>query len=233
MSINSTSAASVKSIDNQTANESDSADVDSKDSADFEKIMSGDKNKKKALKDTNKKEVEQKNIKKQTAEHKAKQEKAKSNSPEDLVRLFHNDRGQSGQIAKGPEISSAKTAEVQSVSTQETIDKIEKIVDRIQIQTAGDVKSVNIKLNNNILPGTEVMFLRENGKIKITFTTTSAESLNFLSKGEQSLAETLNKKFGDSVTVNIQRQNNDNPDQDGRSRNQYVGDDPSEDDAEQ
>lgn len=226
MSINSTPAPSAKPLDNQqTADKSNRSDVDSKDSDDFEKIMNNDKNKKK--------EASQKDSEKQTTGQKGKQEKAKSNSPEDLLRLFQNDRGQGEQMvhAKGAEISSAKTANVQGVSTQDAIDKIEKIVDRIQIQTAGDVKAVNIKLNNNILPGTEVMFRREDGEIKITFTTTSTESLNFLSKGEQSLKETLNKKFGDSVTVDIQHQNNDN--QDGRSRNQYVGVDSSEDDTEQ
>lgn len=157
--------------------------------------------------------------------------KAESESVEDLFRsVYGHELGGQGRVA---EVVVAKTAEVQGVNTQDAIDKIEKIVDRIQVLAAGDVKTVNIKLNNSILADTEIRFHRESGVIKIEFMTSSADSFNFLSKGEQALMASMNKKFDDNVSVSIQLQQSDNSDQsgDGRSRNQYTGEEPSEDDA--
>lgn len=156
--------------------------------------------------------------------------RAESEPVEDLSRsVYGQELGGQGRVA---EVIVAKTAEVQVVNTQDAIEKIEKIVDRIQVLAAGDVKTVNIKLNKSILPGTEIRFHREADGIKIEFVTSSADSLNFLSKGEQALMASLNKKFGDNVSVSIQLQQSDNSDQSGdrRSRNQYTGEEPSEDD---
>ena len=159
-------------------------------------------------------------------------------SPEDLFRSVYSNReqehGAQAVHAKGADISATGTTEVRGVNTQAVIDKIDKIVEHIQVQTAGDVKTVNIKLNNSILPGTEVVFRREGGDIKIEFITTSADSFNFLSKGEHVLSDTLNRKFGDNVYVDIQLQGDSDSDlpDDGRSRNQYVEDESQDDGTE-
>ena len=171
-------------------------------------------------------------------ENQSKSQETDKKSPEDLFRSVYSNReqehGAQALHAKGADISATGTTEVRGVNTQAVIDKIDKIVEHIQVQTAGDVKTVNIKLNNSILPGTEVVFRREGGDIKIEFTTTSADSFNFLSKGEHVLSDTLNRKFGDNVYVDIQLQSDSDSDQpdDGRSRNQYVEDESQDDGTE-
>ncbi len=246
MSISGTPTPSTGPTNNQQsatgAEEQPRGNADQKDADDFSKALVNDKPK-------GAKELKQDKLpdgeklptdKKETLrdEKQPESKKTDSESPEDLFRSVYGDReqeqGTQAVHAKGADVSAAKTAEVQGANTQDAIDKIEKIVERIQVQTAGDVKTVNIKLNNNILPGTEVMFRREGGEIKVEFMTTSADSFNFLSKGEQALSDTLNRKFGDNVSVNIQMQNDSDSDQsgDGRSRNQYAGDESQDDDAE-
>ncbi|GAA4652828.1 hypothetical protein GCM10023116_51120 [Kistimonas scapharcae] len=242
MSISGTPTPSTGPTNNQQsatgAEEQPRGNADQKDADDFSKALVSDKAK--GAKEAKLPEGDRlPTDKKETPRDEKQQESKKtdSESPEDLFRSVYGDReqeqGAQAVHAKGADVSAAKTAEVQGANTQDAIDKIEKIVERIQVQTAGDVKTVNIKLNNNILPGTEVMFRREGGEIKIEFMTTSTDSFNFLSKGEQALNDTLNRKFGDNVSVNIQLQNDSDSDQsgDGRSRNQYAGDESQDDDT--
>ncbi|WP_211825563.1 type III secretion HpaP family protein [Kistimonas asteriae] len=246
MSISGTPTPSTGPTNNQQsttgADEQARGNADQKDADDFSKALVNDKAKgaKESKQDKLPEDARLPTDKKDTLRE-GKQPDAKktdSESPEDLFRSVYGDReqeqGAQAVHAKGADVSAAKTAEVQGANTQDAIDKIEKIVERIQVQTAGDVKTVNIKLNNSILPGTEVIFRREGGDIKVEFMTTSADSFNFLSKGEQALNDTLNRKFGDNVSVNIQLQNDSDSDQsgDGRSRNQYAGDESQDDDAE-
>ena len=252
MSISGTPTPSTGPTNNQQsttgAEEQPRGNADQKDADDFSKALVNDKPKgaKEAkqeklpegarLPEDTKRTTEKKDTLREDKQPESK--KTDSESPEDLFRSVYGDReqeqGAQAVHAKGADVSAAKTAEIQGANTQDAIDKIEKIVERIQVQTAGDVKTVNIKLNNNILPGTEVMFRREGGEVKVEFMTTSADSFNFLSKGEQALSDTLNRKFGDNVSVNIQMQNDSDSDQsgDGRSRNQYAGDESQEDDVE-
>ena len=125
------------------------------------------------------------------------------------------------------------TAEVQAVDNKAMIDKIEKIADRIMISNAADVKTVKVDFKDGVLPGTEVVIRKDAaGKINVEFTTTSSESMNFLSRGEQALTETLNRKLGGEIVVDIKMRNaDDNQDTgDGRSRQQYVADDDDFDD---
>ncbi len=249
MSISGTPTPSTGPTNNQQsatgAEEQPRGNADQKDADDFSKALVNDKPKgakelkQEKLPDGERLPTDQTDKKETLRDEKQPEsKKTDTESPEDLFRSVYGDReqeqGAQAVHAKGADVSAAKTAEVQGANTQDAIDKIEKIVERIQVQTAGDVKTVNIKLNNNILPGTEVMFRREGGDIKVEFMTTSSDSFNFLSKGEQALSDTLNRKFGDNVSVNIQMQNDSDSDQsgDGRSRNQYAGDESQEDDAE-
>jgi len=156
--------------------------------------------------------------------------KDKTDSTDDLYKSVYGS-DLSGSQAKS-DVATVKVAEVQSIDNKVLIDKIEKIVEKITVLAAKDVKSVNMKLNNNILPGTEVQITRVGGEIKIDFVTKSSEALNILSKGEHMLVDTLNKKFGDNVSVNIQMQDAESGDKDndGKSRNEYVADEEDLDD---
>ena len=143
-----------------------------------------------------------------------------------------------GDAAKAMDARLGKTAEVQAVDNKTMVDKIDKIVDKIMVSSAGDVKAVKVDFKNDMLPGTEMMIRKDatTGKMTIEFTTTSAESFNFLNKGEQALMDTLNKKVGGDIEVNIKMQSGgtgkesgaDQDTGDGRSREQYVTDDDDE-----
>ncbi len=138
-----------------------------------------------------------------------------------------------GESARPMETQTARAAEVQGVDNKAMIDKIEKIADRIMVSNAADVKAVKVDFKDGVLPGTEVMIRKDaNGKIHIEFTTTSAESMNFLSRGEQALTETLTRKLGGDIAVDIKMQGSDGDQDtgDGRAREQYVPDDDDSDD---
>ncbi|MTI14268.1 type III secretion HpaP family protein [Sansalvadorimonas verongulae] len=153
----------------------------------------------------------------------------KKDTKEDGEALAH------GDAAKVMDARMGKTAEVQPVDNKQMVDKIDKIVDKIMVSSAGDVKAVKVDFKNDMLPGTEMMIRKDatTGKMTIEFTTTSAESFNFLNKGEQALMDTLNKKMGGDIEVNIKMQggNADQDTGDGRSREQYVAEDDEDRDS--
>ena len=161
----------------------------------------------------------------------------KKDGLEDLFRKAHSkkkdtkDDGEAmaqGDSAKAMEARLGKTAEVQGVDNKQMIDRIEKIADKIMVSSAADVKAVKVDFKEGILPGTEVMIRKDAaGKLQIEFTTTSAESFNFLNKGEQSLVDTLNRKLGSDVSVDIKMQGGgaDQDTGDGRSREQFFSED--------
>ncbi|WP_281645581.1 type III secretion HpaP family protein [Parendozoicomonas sp. Alg238-R29] len=161
----------------------------------------------------------------------------KKDGLEDLFKNLHSqkkdkkDEGDAmahGDAAKTMEARMGKTAEVQGVDNKQMVDKIDKIVDKIMVSNASDVKAVKVDFKNDMLPGTEMMIRKDaTGKMSIEFTTTSAESFNFLNKGEQALMDTLNKKMGGDIEVNIKMQGGgaDQDTGDGRSREQYFADD--------
>ena len=135
--------------------------------------------------------------------------------------------------AKIMEARMGKTAEVQGVDNKQMAEKIDKIVDKIMVSNAADVKAVKVDFKSDVLPGTEMMIRKDatTGKMTIEFTTTSAESFNFLNKGEQALMDSLNKKMGGDVEVNIKMQGGgtDQDTGDGRSREQYQAEDDDDD----
>ena len=160
----------------------------------------------------------------------------KKDGIEDLFRQAHSKKKEGredsdamahSEATKNMEARMSKTAEVQSVDNKQMVDRIDKIVDKIMVSNAADVKAVKVEFKDGVLPGTEVMIRKDAaGKLTVEFTTTSTESFNFLNKGEQSLVDTLNKKMGNDVTVDIKMQGNemDQNTGDGRSREQYVED---------
>ena len=168
-----------------------------------------------------------------------KSEKKEGSGLEDLFRQANKKKKQSredgsfgGDAAKALEARMGKTAETQGVDNKAMIDKIDKIANKIMVSSAQDVKAVKVDFNNSVLPGTEVMIRKDaTGKLHIDFTTSSAESFNFLNKGEQALMDTLNRKIGGDISVDIKMQGggtDQNPG-DGRSREQYFGEDDEQD----
>ena len=123
------------------------------------------------------------------------------------------------------EAMKTETAAIQKTNAADAADKINKIVDRVMVAEAGATKEVKVEFNKDFLPGTEVTIRKDGGKINVEFNTSSNDSFNFLSKGEQALAEGLKNKLGDNVSVDIQMQGgeNDQP-KDGRSRNEFIAD---------
>ncbi len=155
---------------------------------------------------------------------------------EDLLRQTHSRKkdtredgaGMGGEAGKAMEARLGATAQAQAADNKEMLDKINKIADKIMVSNAQDVKAVKVDFNNSVLPGTEVMIRKDaTGKLHIDFTTTSAESFNFLNKGEQALMDTLNRKIGGDIAVDIKMQGGgaDQDTGDGRSREQYFDED--------
>ena len=173
-------------------------------------------------------------------EKKEKGEKKEDGGLEDLFRQAHSkkkkdtreDGAFAGDAGKAMDARMGKAAEVQGVDNKAMIDKIDKIADKIMVSNAQDVKAVKVDFNNGVLPGTEVMIRKDAaGKLSIEFTTTSAESFNFLNKGEQALMDTLNRKIGGDISVDIKMQGGgaDQDTGDGRSREQYAPEDDKDD----
>ncbi|MCL6271702.1 hypothetical protein M3P05_17425 [Sansalvadorimonas sp. 2012CJ34-2] len=166
----------------------------------------------------------------------------KEDGLEDLFRKAHSKKKDSredgafgGEAGKAMDARMGKAAEVQGVENKAMIDKIDKIADKIMVSNAQDVKAVKVDFNNSVLPGTEVMIRKDaTGKLNIEFTTTSADSFNFLNKGEQALMDTLNRKIGGDISVDIKMQGGgaDQDTGDGRSREQYAFEDEDDKDKQ-
>ena len=121
------------------------------------------------------------------------------------------------------DIQVRETQQVQS--TKEVNAILQKMADQIHVSGKDAVNGaeIRISLKDNILPGTEVRIHRHGGELTVTLNTTSAEANNFLASHEASLQKTLAEKFAnEKVQVNINLSGGDNPDSDGRSREEYV-----------
>lgn len=140
--------------------------------------------------------------------------------------------GEAGRAAA--EVNVQRTAEVQGVNNKAMVEQIEKIADRVMVSAAADMKAVKVDFKNSMLPGTEMMIRKDAaGKMSIELTTTSADSFSFLSKGEQALVDTLNRRLGSDVSVDIRMQQagQEQDSGDGRSREQYQPQDDDDQDA--
>lgn len=124
----------------------------------------------------------------------------------------------------------AQLKSIQSVSGPKEINEtISKLVDKISVSAKDAVNGSEIRmtLKDNILPGTEIRIQRAGGELTVTMNTTSADSHNFLAQHEASLLKSLNDRFGEKVQVNINMSGEQN---DGRSREEYVGEEEEQDD---
>ncbi len=163
------------------------------------------------------------------ADHKAEfmEEDMTEKSPADLMRSLSQ-----GKTTAPTNINVTETAAVQQTNASESVEKINKIVDRIMLAEAGSTKEARISFSQDFLPGTEVMIRKEGGQLSVEFATTSPESFDFLSKNEQSLMSQLQNKFGDAeVSVNMQ-QSQMEQEEDGRSRNEFVAEDDDDDERQ-
>lgn len=133
--------------------------------------------------------------------------------------------------------ANASVAEVKSIDKvsgpKEINEVINKLVDKIHVSAKDSINGaeVRITMKENILPGTEIRIQRMGGELTVTMNTTSADTHNFLAVNEASLAKSLNERFGDKVQVNINLSGGDQPG-DGRSREQYEGEQEQEDNDE-
>ncbi|MCY4472761.1 MAG: hypothetical protein OXC07_08110, partial [Kistimonas sp.] len=136
---------------------------------------------------------------------------------------------------QGMDPGSTRVAEAQPLSNNKAmVEQIEKIADRVMVSAAADLKMVKVDFKNSVLPGTQMMIRKDGaGKLHIELTTTSADSFNFLNKGEQVLVDTLNRKLGADVSVDIRMQQagQDQDTGDGRSREQYQPQEDEDQDA--
>ena len=170
-----------------------------------------------------------------------------SSSPEDLLRRAHSgkqEQGESDAMGKNAMANHAMAAHApaegikgappptvaasQAADSSQMVEKMNAVADKIMVSTAADVKAVKVNFNNNVLPGTEVMIRKDGaGQLSLEFTTTSTDSFNLISRGEQALVETLNRKMGSEVSIDIKMQGRDGDSDtgDGRSREQYVSED--------
>lgn len=147
-------------------------------------------------------------------------------SPQELMRSMKESMAGAEGKAEQLHTMKAETAVIQKTNAADAVDKINKIVDRIMVAEAGATKEVKVSFNQDFLAGTDVTIRKEAGKISVEFNTTSTESFNFLSKGEQTLANQLQNKLGDNVSVDINMQGSEmDQQQDGRSRNEFLGED--------
>jgi len=146
-------------------------------------------------------------------------------TPQDLMRSLKEPLA--GMEGKAEQLTAmkAETAAIQKTNAADAVDKINKIVDRIMVAEVGATKEVKVAFNQDFLAGTDVTIRKDAGKISIEFNTTSADSFNFLSKGEQALTNQLQNKLGDNVSVDINMQGAETEQQqDGRSKNEFLGD---------
>ena len=122
----------------------------------------------------------------------------------------------------------------QAASVKEVNAALQKMADQIHVSAKDAVNGaeIRISLKDSVMPGTEIRIMRNAGELTVTLNTRSAEANNFFASHEASLQKALAERFGDEkVSVNINMSGGDTP-EDGRSRNQYSGDE-NNDEAEQ
>jgi type III secretion system needle length determinant len=99
-----------------------------------------------------------------------------------------------------------------------------KIANRILVSTPNSAggQEVRITLNENILPGTEIVIKRDAGQVQIQFMVSNADSQQFLNDQRGNLQQLLHNKLGDGVQVEVRTQQSGQGGDsgDGRSRNQ-------------
>lgn len=139
-------------------------------------------------------------------------------------------RGSDSQIKADIQIREMQ----QAASVKEVNAALQKMADQIHVSAKDAVNGAEIRISmkDSVLPDTEIRIMRNAGELTVTLNTKSAEANNFLASHEASLQKSLSEKFaGEKINVNINLSGGDNP-EDGRSRNQYSGDDNESDNNE-
>ncbi|WP_422134748.1 MULTISPECIES: type III secretion HpaP family protein [unclassified Endozoicomonas] len=136
-----------------------------------------------------------------------------------------------GQVRETQQASETQLKSIQAVTGPKEINEvINKLVDKIMVSSKDAIQGaeVRITLKDNILPGTEIRIQRVSGELQVTMNTSSADSHNFLVANEASLMKNL-EKLGEKVQVNINLSGDGNEQNDGRSQQEYVGEEDQED----
>ncbi len=104
---------------------------------------------------------------------------------------------------------------------QASLEKIQTLVDQILVSVpdAKGGQEVRIRLNPEVMPGTEIRFERHEGQLDITFVSSDSSSLAFLGEHRQDLANQLQNRLGQDVNLEM-RSKEQQQEQDGRSRQQ-------------
>ncbi|WP_252179045.1 type III secretion HpaP family protein [Endozoicomonas sp. 4G] len=135
------------------------------------------------------------------------------------------------QVRETQQASDIQLKSIQAVSGPKEINEvINKLVDKIMVSSKDAIEGaeVRITLKDNILPGTEIRIQRISGELQVTMNTSSADSHNFLVANEASLMKNL-EKLGEKVQVNINMSGGGGEQSDGRSQQEYVGEEEQED----
>lgn len=136
-----------------------------------------------------------------------------------------------GQVRDTQQASETQLKSIQAISGPKEINEvINKLVDKIMVSSKDAIEGaeVRITLKDNILPGTEIRIQRIAGELQVTMNTSSADSHNFLVANEASLMKNL-EKLGEKVQVNINMSGGGGEQSDGRSQQEYVGEEEQED----
>ncbi|WP_067520320.1 type III secretion HpaP family protein [Endozoicomonas ascidiicola] len=123
--------------------------------------------------------------------------------------------------------SDLQLREIQQTNNVKEVEAtLNKLADQIKVSAKDAINGaeVRITMKDSVLPGTEIRIQRNAGELTVTMNTSSAEAGNFLAQHEAGLQKLLADRFSnDRVQVNVNLAGSNNQDADGRSRNQYVG----------
>lgn len=171
-----------------------------------------------------------------SSKHQQHGEQETSDKDEALSSLTGNDKNQEQSLHATRDVQGANaTTQIKGIekitAPREVNEVINKLVDKIHVSAKDSINGaeVRITMKENILPGTEIRIQRMGGELTVTMNTTSTDTHNFLAVNESSLQKSLNERFGDKVQVNINLSGGDQPG-DGRSREQYEGEQEQDDD---
>lgn len=126
----------------------------------------------------------------------------------------------SSQAYKLP-VESTSASQAATISTVNTdlSELCEKIATKISISgpALNNKEEVRLLLRNDILPQTEIRVSLDAGSIRINFLSGAQDSYNWLINHQESCANYLNNRLAQPISIDVQRQTNDNL-ADGRSR---------------
>lgn len=99
------------------------------------------------------------------------------------------------QSLKVAEPGVGKTEAAPTQGTDKLGQIVGEIADQLQVADVDGSREVRITLKNSILPGTEVRFSQQAGKMQVQFVTNSSQSQEFLAQHAGALQDGLNQKL--------------------------------------